>query len=166
MFAATEIGCNPAGRKILLDKVFGSTMAKARQPDFVFSVAASMRDAAIQTPEGIKEVSMFTIPSDTIFPGIIRISKGLLTHFYPTYDYREDKFTVLDIHSATLLKDDCSFQLQIIREILTKTELQVRGNHDEFKFWRKIEGSRGVWLLMFYGAVVFIVMHERLAAGK
>ena len=166
MFLSTEISCTAAGRKILVDKVFGSTLAKVRQPNFVFTVASSMRDATIQTSEGSKDISMFTVPSDMIYPGIIRITKGLLTHFYPQYDYRNDAFDVLDIHSATLLKKDGALQLMIIQEIIKKTELQVRGNHDELKFWRQVEGHRGVWLLMFYGAVVFIVQHKGLAPAK
>lgn len=78
-------------------------MKKARQPKFVTSIVSTMRDVTLQTAIGKKEVSMFSTRSDEIFPGITRITKGLLRHFYPSYDYRTDEFTVIDIHSATLL---------------------------------------------------------------
>ena len=120
-----EISRNAAGNKILIERVFGSTMAKARQPSFFLSIATSLRDATVNTPDGAREVSVFTVRSNAIIPSVIRITKGLLAHLYPAYDYRADEFAVLDIHSATLLGNDREIQLQMMREIVTKT--QVRG---------------------------------------
>jgi len=160
MLAASEISSNAAGKKVMLEKVIGSTMAKARQPKFVTSIFSTMRDAVVQTPSGAKDVSMFTTRSDEIFPGIIRITKGLLTAFHPSYDYRNDVFNVVDIHSATLLKNDRDLQLHIVRELKTNTRGDGRGNHGEFKFWRQVEATRGVWLLAFYEAMHFFVSHE------
>jgi hypothetical protein len=160
MLVASEISCNPAGKKTMMEKVLGSTMKKARQPKFVTSVVSTMRDVTLQTAAGKKEVSMFSTRSDEVFPGIIRITKGLLRHFYPSYDYRTNEFTVIDIHSATLLKDDWPLQLKIVRELKTKTPQDGRGNHEEFKFWHKVEATRGAWLLAFYDAIHFVVLHE------
>jgi hypothetical protein len=166
MFAAMEISRNAAGNKILIERVFGSTMAKARQPSFFLSIATSLRDATVNTPDSAREVSVFTVHPNAIIPSVIRITKGLLAHLYPAYDYRADEFTVLDIHSATLLGNDREIQLQMMREIVTKTQVRGVGNHDEFKFWRQVESCRGVWLLVFYDAVAFVVSHNRPAGNS
>jgi hypothetical protein len=164
MLAASEISCNASGKKVMLEKVVGSTMAKARQPKFITSVVSTMRDTVVETHSGPKEVSMFTTRSDEIFPGIIRITKGLLAAFHSNYDYQHDAFNVVDIHSATLLKKDRDLQLHIVHELKTKTRGDGRGNHGEFKFWRQIESKRGVWLLVFYEAMHFVVLHEHPGA--
>lgn len=160
ILVASEITANAAGRKIMAEKVLGSTMAKARQPEFVLRMAATMRDVTLKTPAGAKEVSTFSASSDQIFPGVIRITKGLLAHFYPEYDYARDEFFVLDIHSGTLVKGDTLRQLAIVKALASKAQPDHRGNEAEFKFWRQVEGNRGIWLLVFYEAMHFVVSHQ------
>lgn len=120
-----------------------------------------MRNVTVRTKQGNEEVTLFTIKSDAIFPGIIRVTKGLLAHLHPDYDYHRDEFDVIDIHSATLLKADRGIQLAIAQEFVRKIAPQARGNHKEFRFWHQIDSNRGAWLLMFYDAVAFVVLHKQ-----
>jgi len=161
MFAALEIGRNPGGENILTKKVFGSTMAKLRQREFVTSIAQTLRHEVVERPSGLESVAVFTISADLIYPGVINIVKGLLTHFYPRYDYSDDDFAVCDIHEATLAKGDAERQTMIINEMVTKTVSDTRGNNNEFRFWRHVESESGAWLLAFYEGVLFSVLHGK-----
>src|SRR5436190_7201975 len=62
MLAALEIGRNQGGEKILLEKVFGSTLKKLRQPRFVMQIATTMRDETLETPNGPIPVKGFSVP--------------------------------------------------------------------------------------------------------
>ena len=161
MLASLEITRNEGREKILSEKVFGSTLKKLRQPHFVAQVAGSLRDGLVITNAGHVPVAVFTVQAQEVFDCVADITRGLLAHFHPGFDYRGHHFMVLDFHSATLAKGNASQQLKIIREMLTKTQADHRGNFDEFRFWRQVEpeNRRGVWLLVFYEAVAFTVFH-------
>lgn len=160
ILVASEINANAAGRKIMAEKVLGSTMAKGRQPKFVAAMATTMRDTTLKTPFGEKEISTFSTRSDEIFPGVIRITKGLLAHFHPGYDYRKDEFFVLDIHSGTLAKGDALRQIAVVKALVNQTQPDQRGSAAEFRFWRQVEKTKGMWLLVFYEAMHFVVSHH------
>ena len=161
-FAAIEVGRNKGGEKILIEKVLGSTMKMGRQKRFFRQLAQTFRDRIVMTPEGPKRVAKASVETNLVFGGVIEIAKGLLSHFYPEVDYFADHFEVLDIHNATLAKGHRDEQLAIVREIASKTPEEVRGNFKEFRFWRFVEPSRrcGVWLLVFYESVTFVVFHH------
>ena len=164
MVAALELGRNEGGERILLEKVFGSTMKKLRQPRFVAQVARTMRDETLMTPEGPLAVAAFSTPANEFFDCVGDITRGLLAHFYPEVDYHRHHFMVLDFHSATLAKGDAENQLKVIREIATKTPEDHRGALNEFRFWRQVEPQHGhgAWLLVFYEAVAFAVIHTAI----
>jgi hypothetical protein len=92
------------------------------------------------------------------------ITRGLLKHFYPQFNYHGHDFMVFDIHSATLAKGQSDAQLRLISEMVSKTKEEVRGNQQEFRFWRQVDEQRehGAWLLVFYETVAFTVSHSRI----
>jgi len=161
--AAMETGRNAGGEKILMQKVLGSTMANRRQAQFVAGLVETLRAELVRTPSGVKSVLVFSAPPSALFPGIIAIVKGLLASLAPEYDYHGDNFEVVDIHSATLAKGDASRQMLVMREMMTKTKGEARGNENEFQFWRRVEDEIGAWLLAFYGSVFFLVWHGKPA---
>jgi hypothetical protein len=166
--AALEITRNEGGAKILEQKVFGSTFKKRRQPKFVAQVVGSMRNGMVMTADGPKPVTIFSTPGKELLDCAADITRGLLTNFYPEFNYHRHHFTVLDIHSATLAKGDSERQLKVIRELATKTPEDHRGNFNEFRFWRHIEPNRryGAWLIVFYEALAFSVIHTPIPLGK
>src|SRR5579883_336932 len=164
MLAALEIGRNKAGEKILLEKVFGSTFKKLRQPKFVTRIATTMRNEVVMTEHGALPVAVFSVDGKEILDCVADIARGLLKHFYPQFNYHGQDFMVVDIHSATLAKGQRDAQLQIISEIVAKTQRDVRGSQNEFCFWRQVDMERehGAWLLVFYETVAFTVCHSRI----
>jgi len=161
MIAALEIRRNEGGKKILSDKVFGSTIRKLRQPNFLEQVRSTMRDEVLMTEQGPMHVKKFSVPATEFFDCVIDITKGLLTTFYPQFDYHAQHFKALDFHSATLAKGSASQQLNVLHALSTQTQPEVRGNFNEFLFRRYIDEQRkdGIWLLMFYEAVAFVICH-------
>lgn len=71
---------------------------------------------------------------------------------------------VLDLHSATFAKGDADQQLKVISEMVNKTRGDYRGSFKEFRFWRQVdlEKEYGAWLLVFYEAVAFAVIHSKI----
>lgn len=165
MVAALEIERNAGGETILLEKVFGSTMAKLRQPHFIMELAKSMRDEFVMTPNGPVPVSVFSVPGKELLDCAEDIVRGLLAKFHPGFDYYRDKVVAVDIHTATIAKADWDGerQLLLVREVTGKTKREARGTHDEFVFWHEVDYHRhmGVWFLVFYGALGFFVLHHK-----
>jgi len=163
MLAAMDVDRNE-GEHILLEKVFGSTLKKARQRRFVSQIATTMRDRTVMTPEGPVPVSVFTVDGKEILDCVADITRGLLKTFYPEFNYHGQEFEVADIHSATLAKWHRDQQMRLIEEITTKANADARGNKGEFRFWHlvDVERERGAWLLVFYEAVAFSVCHSRI----
>lgn len=164
LLAASEIGRNEGGDNILTEKVFGSTFKKLRQPKFVAQIAGTLRKETVSTPHGPVPVAVFSVDAKEINECVADITRGLLRHFYPQFNYRGQDFMVVDIHSATLAKGQGDAQLRIISEIVTKTSSEARGYRNEFRFWRQVDerNKRGIWLLVFYEALAFTVCHSSI----
>jgi hypothetical protein len=163
MLVAMEIGRNEGGEKILTEKVFGSTLNKLRQPEFVARVATTLRNETVVTKKGPMPVAVFTVDGKEILECVADITRGLLRHFYPQFNHQGHDFMVIDIHSATLAKGEKERQLHLISEMVAKTKGESRGNQSEFRFWRQIDEQRehGAWLLVFYETMAFTVCHSR-----
>jgi len=164
MLAAMEIGRSEGGERILSEKVFGSTLKKLRQPEFVARVATTLRNETVVTDQGPMPVAVFTVDGKEILECVADITRGLLKNFYPKFNYQGHDFMVIDIHSATLAKGAKEAQLHLISEMTTRTKGESRGNLGEFRFWRQIDEQRehGAWLLTFYDTLAFTVCHSRI----
>lgn len=161
MISAMELARNEGGERILREKVLGSTLKKLRQPDFLAGIVKSMRDETWITPSGSIPVCAFTVSGREIHECIADITKGLLAHFYPDFDYHGHHFMVLDFHTATFAKGDTGRQIEVIRDMIARTCGDHRGTFNEFRFWRQVDPKlqSGSWLLMLYEAVMFSVIH-------
>ena len=159
---ALQLGANDAGRKIAMDKVFGSTMKKARQPNFFKALAQTMKPVTVTTPRGAQTVIRFSTDATPVVTLVRDMVRGLLYSLHPDFDYRFHRFHVEAIPFAKMrpvvdeLGDDlCGLIMKHCKE-------DGRGNYGEFRFWRQLQPAtqRGAWLLLFYNAVAFIVIHE------
>jgi len=123
-----------------------------------------MRDETMMTAKGPISVKAFSTSAKEFLDCVADITRGLLVNFYPEFDYHGHHFMVLDFHTATLAKGNASQQLKVIRDMATKSLGDHRGNLNEFRFWRQVEpeNGRGAWLLVFYEAVAFTVIHTRI----
>jgi hypothetical protein len=164
MLAALEVGRNDGGEQILLDKVFGSTLKKGRQARFVAQIASTMRNEVVPTAHGPMSVAAFSVEGKEIFDCATDITRGLLKHFYPEFNYHGHDFLVCDIHSATLAKGERDAQLGLISKMVMGTKGDGRGKKQEFLFWRQVDEQNeyGAWLLVFYETVAFTVSHSKI----
>lgn len=104
-------------------------------------------------PDAVK----FSVPAQGVFDGMTRITKGLLRNFYPGFDYRRGVFDVTYVGPAEAAESG-----PLMQAISQGCPYDVRGER-VFEFWRSVdpEEGRGIWMLAFYEAVVFIVVHEQ-----
>jgi hypothetical protein len=163
MLAAMEVSRNAGGERILQEKVLGSTIAKGRQIQLTENIFLSMRKEFVQTPGGPKGMVRFTFSgAKELMVCIADITRGLLAYFYPDWNCREHKFTILDFHTATLAQGNPHDQLRVMEGMKLLGIEDRRGNHNEFRFWRHVEpeNEHGAWLLLFYEAVAFTVIHS------
>ena len=87
---------------------------------------------------------------------MIRLTKGFLRHFYPQYDYTQDKFDIYCIRADNETQRNVTLQL-------------IHGNnliHDArgdgvIDFWHRltVEGKGGAWIFCFYHSAVLLVLH-------
>ncbi len=150
---SSHLGASRAGNWILQNKVIPGVIKHS--PAFRNTMLASMKDIRIHTEDGDIEAIRLTIPFARVERFIIRITKGLLTHYFPDYNYSKDWFRVAHIPSRT----DALEKIQPIRDSL---EYDERG-HGIFQFRRGLMPSKqsGVWLLLFYESVSFLVQHSK-----
>jgi hypothetical protein len=151
LLLACALERNTAGATILKEKVIGSTLARKRQIPFIASVLRSMRPV-----DGHTDVIKFSLPSQGVLEGIVRVTKGLLRKLHPEFDYEQSVFDVTYISPA-----EAADAGPLMKAISQRSPYDVRGDR-VFEFWRSVdpEKGRGTWMLAFYEAVVFIVMHE------
>jgi hypothetical protein len=83
----------------------------------------------------------------------VRIAKGLLTHFYPDFDYSVQAFRV--DHLLMPLPDD---QMGML---FAKWVYDERGE-GVFRFFRGLvaDPPMGFWVLFFYDRTCFMVTHQ------
>jgi hypothetical protein len=88
---SASIGATPAGEWILKNKVAPGIMT--RSPAFRETLLNSMQNTKLLTEEsGLIDVVSYSIDSSRIERFVIRIVKGLLSFYYPNYDYSQDIF--------------------------------------------------------------------------
>jgi hypothetical protein len=114
---------------------------------------ASMKEVKASTPTGEIKVIALSLPRDRVERWIIRITKGLLTHHYPDYDYSAARFDVVFVGQNVEL-----------RELLEPLRDQLR--YDEkggevFQYRHSLTQTKesGVWMLSFYRVAIFFVTH-------
>src|ERR1051325_6943568 len=83
VFVASPINCSPAGKWILEKKVIGSTFKRSKR--FTHYFAQHMQPNNVVTPAGEIGVPV-KMNRESVTSCLIKITRGLLTHFYPNID--------------------------------------------------------------------------------
>jgi hypothetical protein len=150
LWFSAHLGASKAGEWIVENR------ASKRSPALIQSLLATMEETKLLTVEnGVIDVTRFEIPVNRIEKFIIRVTKGLLTHSFPDYDYVKAIFDVKHIPQTV---DNLS-KLEPLKNMLRydyrgDEVIQYRGGITESK-------QSGVWILLFYGAVLFAVSHTK-----
>jgi hypothetical protein len=142
---------SPAGKTILKDKVVGSSFE--RSPKLRESVREHVGMSTLKTLGLQIPVPTISIPEERANKFLIRITKGLLAHFYRGYDYGSDQFSIK-------VPPPNRESLEYLRSIAKHCIRDSRGD-GVFDFWRLVspKGDGGVWIYLFYNEACFSVIH-------
>ena len=103
---------------------------------------------------------VITMPQDRADRFLIRITKGLLAHFYPSFPYQSQNYRVTHLGmmregwgEAAVLRDQAVYDFR---------------GPGVFQFRRNVssELKRGYWFYSFYEASLFLVWHDEQAASQ
>jgi hypothetical protein len=92
-----------------------------------------------------------TIPDERADRYLVRITKGLLAHFYPEFDYSTHSFEV----------DHISPTVDNLDMLASNFAYGERGQ-GVFRFFREVvsDPPMGFWVLIFYDWACFLVVHQ------
>lgn len=141
---------NSVGRSIFHEKVLEGTMRKQRQFQFLSDILDSMSS---KTPDS--KMIKFQVDRKVFELGIIRITKGLLKHLHPNFNYFNSAFEVQEIRQQW-----CEHQLKLMA-MLKRSQMCERGN-GVFRCWHYLDeaAEAGAWMLVFYDSCGFFVFHS------
>jgi hypothetical protein len=108
----------------------------------------------LRAETGRVQVPTISIPSDRANNFLVRLTKGLLWHFYPEYDYSKVGFKVMNV--APIRK-----HIATIAQLTTVLIPDSRGD-TVFRFWRGLVSDSpdtGAWVFLFYEAACLTVYH-------
>lgn len=151
IWVASVNGRSPSGDWIWGNRVVESSFR--RSPKLFKHVASHAKILNLNLPSGPVPVTTLSIPDVRADKFLLRITKGLLTHFYPEYDFRSDEFKVFCI--APIPR-----HAEIVANLIKFCLHDSRGV-GVFDFWHKIvvEKNGGCWIYRFYDAAWLVVIH-------
>ena len=141
-----------AGRWIWENQVLGSSLK--RSPKLLRNVRKELQIRRLAIPDQEIYVPTLAISEKRAQNVLIRITKGLLTSFYPSYDFARDVFKVFC--AAPIPKHKRS-----VLALMRVSKHESRGN-GVFDFWHAIttENNGGSWVYFFYQTACCVVVHS------
>jgi hypothetical protein len=141
-------------------KVFPKTLRDLKNAEWKFAkrLAAGFRQTVVRIHDRNSAALAIDLSDDEIKmlnSFLVRVVKGLLRHYYPSYDYRSDEF-----HTHPIGYDG-KF-LDKLREYKVPFSYDKRGI-DAFQCLRFVheEERIGMWILIFFNGSFFWVSHGR-----
>jgi hypothetical protein len=153
VFATMPSNVSEAGADIRQERVFGGTLK--RSPALKKQMSRDCLQVTTQIWGEHVRLPLITVPRAEFEPFFIRLAKGLLTALYPNVDYFAMQFEVRQWSQFA----GSHKRFAQLTSLLTADQ---RGD-GVFRFWHKVfpeEQNAGVWLLQFYDAALFLVMHR------
>lgn len=148
IFVASVINRSAAGDRAWKEGVVASSFA--RSPKLRGNVAKSLVPVSIETPEGRVELTGLTFPQERGDRYLTRLTKGLLSHFYPQVSHSDAVFEINQLLITQEIHDD----------VLSRLAYDERGEQ-VFRFWRGFSDDEGqinsLWVFVFYDALAFTV---------
>jgi hypothetical protein len=157
LWMSSTLGRSDAG-----DWIFNNKSIRTAEKSSAFreKMLSSMQEIKLLTEEGEIDAIELTVPIDRVERFILRISKGLLTHYCPEYDYENAEFRIDYIPS----------RVDILEKIAPIRDRLIYGERWDgvFQFRMSLTESKqsGLWLLLFYDSVMFLVSHTKNRWGS
>ena len=150
---ASLLDRSPAGEAIWETKVVpGYFPRNQREIDIIIP---SLKDVVIERDGEMVEATAFSLDHERLSRYFIRMTKALLRHHYPSYDYSSAAFQARFI----LPGDDRLDQISEVRDMLRYSHV----GEGVFQYRHGItdSGLSGLWMLVFYEAVLVLVHHTK-----
>lgn len=133
------------------NKVVGSTFA--RSPKLRENIRNSMVHLPVRTADGVTMKPAVLFPEKRMTNWLVRITKGLLCHFYPQINRARLEFAATQLMPS---QADVDF-------MYANMNFDVRGN-GVFRFWHLVVVNEpnhpGIWCFVFYDGICFQVTHS------
>jgi hypothetical protein len=151
---SAALGATPAGEWILKNKVTPGIIT--RSPAFRETLLNSMQDTKLLSEDGkLIDAVSFSMDSNRAERFVLRVAKGLLSFYYPDYDYSQDNF---DLRFIPLTSDNLD-KLDPVKNLL---RYDFRGDGViQYRFGLTDTQRSGFWIIVFYGAMLFVVYHSK-----
>jgi hypothetical protein len=148
VFLAAPVGRSLAGDQVWRDGVVQRSFERSDSLRRRF--ALSMTEVIALRDDVISPHQAITIPQEEAKAYIVRITKGLLRHFYPGLDYRTHSFSV----------DHLEPSADNVGMLIARFRHDSRGD-GVFRFFRGVvlEPCMGIWVYFFYERVCFMATH-------
>lgn len=129
-----------------------------KSPAFRETLLNSMENTKVLTEEnGLVDVVSFEFDWERVERFIIRVTKGLLSFYYPDYDYSCDTFGCRFVEPT---RENLN-KLDMVKDLL---RYDFRGDGViQFRFGLTDTRRSGIWIIVFYGATIFLVHHAKLS---
>ncbi len=150
-------GRSPAGDWIWENRILESSFKRSSK--LFKHVASQAKVLNLNLPDGSLLVPTLSIPDIRANIFLHRITKALLTHFYPGYDFENDEFYVYCAAPIPLHKN-------AIENLIKVCHHDSRGD-GVFDFWHiNVEKMGGCWIYCFYRAAWLVVIHKTVLNPK
>lgn len=153
LFAASAVNRNEAGSLVWRNAVVPRTLKRDRLREQRRAAVATARLVSRSGGRSGKGLVMIQVPQAHVNPWLVKVVKGLMWTFRPETDYRGLLFDVKMIPQ---------FKVNAIVGSLPPTFVRDERGSGVFEFWRTFAAdapSCGIWVLLFFGAVGFVVSH-------
>lgn len=150
IFVSAAINRSADGKWIWENKVVESTL---RRSSALRSQVA--KDLLIGNVKGNIELPILTMDAQLVNKCLIKITRGLMTHFYPSLNHSALEFAAFELNQFKVTPD-------WIRSLGAPYTYDERGN-GQFRFLRALvedDNRCGHWIYIFYDSISFVVHHD------
>lgn len=153
IFVSAAINRSADGEWIWKNKVLESTFR--RSPALKSQLGKDLLIGNVKLLAGNIELPMLTMDAELVNKCLIKITRGLMTHFYPNLDHAALEFAAFELNQFRVTPD-------WIRSLGVPYIYEERGN-GQFRFLRALvddDNRCGHWIYIFYDSISFVVHHD------
>lgn len=140
------------GEWIWKNKVVESSFR--RSPALRNHVGKNLRTGRVEFPIGVTEVPILIMDAELVKKCLVKITKGLMAHFYPNLNQSGLDFDAFQSRQFKIA--------ELIHSVGAPYIYDERGN-GQFRFLRVLVGDDnrcGHWIYIFYDSISFVVHHD------